>query len=233
VYETQSVNMLCPCCGSTQSHETPVLWKALIDEWQLAEYEVAYVNRQQGVCCAGCGSSLRGMTLARGIMDFYVFDGLFRDFVQTAQARALRVLEINEAAALTSFLRLLPRHELIQFPNCDMMNLTSEDSSWDLVVHSDTLEHIKHPVRGLSECRRVLKPRGACAFTIPIIVDRMTVSRHGMPPSYHGSSANPEDCLVHTEYGADAWRQVLLAGFRECRISSIEHPAAHAIVAVR
>lgn len=225
--------MRCPCCGSTQTQETPVLWKALIDEWRLSEYEVAYVNRQQGVCCTGCASSLRGMALAQAIMSYCGYEGLFRDFVETAHARSLRVLEINEAAALTPFLRSLPHHELIQYPNCDMMNLASTDSAWDLVIHSDTLEHIQHPVRGLSECRRVLKPGGACAFTIPLIVDRMTISREGMPPSYHGSSANPGDCLVHTEYGADAWKHVLLAGFRECRISSVEHPAAHAFVAVR
>ena len=114
-----------------------------------------------------------------------------------------------------------------------MMNLQFEDSSFDLIVHSDTLEHILHPVRGLSECRRVLRPGGACAFTVPLIVDRLTISRDGMPPSYHGSSANPGDCLVHTEYGADAWKHVLLAGFRECRISAIEYPTAQALVAVR
>ena len=114
-----------------------------------------------------------------------------------------------------------------------MLNLVFEDASWDLVVHSDTLEHVQHPVRGLSECRRVLKPHGACAFTVPLIVDRLTISREGLPPSYHGSPDNPADCLVHSEFGADAWKHVLLAGFSECRISTIEHPTAHAFVAVR
>lgn len=143
------------------------------------------------------------------------------------------MLEINEAAALTHFLRSLPYHDLRSYPECDMMNLAFDDAFWDPVVHSDTLEHIQHPVRGLSECRRVLKHDGACAFTIPMIVERLTLSREGMPPSYHGSADNPADCLVRTEYGADAWKHVLLAGFRKCRISSIEHPAAHAFVAVR
>ena len=213
--------------------DQPVLWKALIDEWRLAEHEVAYINRQQGFSCTGCSSNLRGMGLAKGIMDHFGFNGLFRDFVRTGQAQSLRVLEINEAAALTPFLSLLPHHAVHRYPQCDMMNLAFEDSSWDLIVHSDTLEHVPHPVRGLSECRRVLKPGGVCAFTIPLIVGRLTISRVGMPPSYHGSPDNPIDCRVHTEYGADAWKHVLLAGFRECRISSIEHPAAHAFLAVR
>jgi SAM-dependent methyltransferase len=214
-------------------HDQPVLWKALIDEWRLADHEVAYVNRQQGFYCTGCSSNLRCMALAKGIMNYFGYAGLFRDFIQTDHARSLRVLEINEAAALTPFLRALPHHDLRRYPECDMMNLAFDDASWDLIVHSDTLEHIQHPVRGLSECRRVLKPGGACAFTVPMIVGRLTISREGMPPSYHGSADNPADCLVHTEYGADAWKHVLLAGFRECRISTIEHPTAHAFVAVR
>lgn len=225
--------MVCPCCGSTQTQEQPVLWKELIDEWRLAGHEIAYINRQQGFSCTGCSSNIRCMALAQGIMNYFGYEGLFHDFVRTDRARSLRVLEINEAAALTPFLRLLPHHDLRCYPECDMMNLAFADSSWDLIVHSDTLEHIPHPVRGLSECRRVLQPGGACAFTIPLIVDRLTISREGMPPSYHGSPANPGDCLVHTEYGADAWKHVLLAGFRECRISAIEYPTAHALVAVR
>jgi SAM-dependent methyltransferase len=214
-------------------HEATVLWKALIDEWRLATHEAAYIDRQQGFYCTGCSSNLRCMALAKGIMNFFEFDGLFRDFIGTTRARSLRVLEINEAAALTPFLRSLPHHALHRFPECDMMNLAFADASWDLIVHSDTLEHVPHPVRGLSECRRVLKPGGACAFTVPLIVDRLTLSREGMPPSYHGAGDNPADFLVHTEYGADAWKHVLLAGFRECRISAVEYPAAHALVAVR
>jgi ubiquinone/menaquinone biosynthesis C-methylase UbiE len=114
-----------------------------------------------------------------------------------------------------------------------MMAMSYEDQSFDLVLHSDTLEHVPEPVRGLAECRRVLKPGGFCAFTIPIIVDRLTASRAGLPPSYHGSPANPADHVVHTEYGADAWKHVLLAGFDECRICALEYPAAQALVGVR
>jgi hypothetical protein len=53
-----------------------------------------------------------------------------------------------------------------------------------------------------------------------------------MPPSYHGSEAQPI-YLVHTEYGADAWKHVIRAGFQECRIFSLEYPAALALVGVK
>jgi SAM-dependent methyltransferase len=225
--------MPCPCCGSDQTQERPILWRALINEWRLASHEVAYINRQQGLQCATCGSNLRSMALATAVLACFGHPGPLGAFVRGESAGRLRVLEVNEAGALTQFLRVVPGHVLVRYPEADLMNLPLEDMTFDLVVHSDTLEHVQRPIRGLSECRRVLRPGGYCAFTVPVIVDRLTASREGLPPSYHGSAENPEDCLVHTEYGADAWKHVVLAGFRECRIVPLEYPAALALVGVR
>jgi ubiquinone/menaquinone biosynthesis C-methylase UbiE len=113
-----------------------------------------------------------------------------------------------------------------------MLNLDIESESVDLVVHSDTLEHIPNPDRALSECRRVLRGNGKCIFTVPIIVDRMTRSRTGLSPCYHGQSGVPaDDQVVFTEFGADIWKMVLAAGFSSCELFSLEYPAALAIVA--
>jgi SAM-dependent methyltransferase len=114
-----------------------------------------------------------------------------------------------------------------------MQHLPHAEGTFDLVVHSDTLEHVPDPVRGLAECRRVLKDGGACVFTVPIVVGRLTRSRTGLPPSYHGDPDDGSGYLVHTEFGADAWTWPLAAGFADCRIVSLEHPAAHALIALR
>ncbi len=58
--------------------------------------------------------------------------------------------------------------------------------TFDIVVHSDTLEHVENPVHALAECRRVLKPGGALCFTVPIIVGRLTRNRKGLPPELPG-----------------------------------------------
>jgi hypothetical protein len=79
----------------------------------------------------------------------------------------------------------------------------------------------------------VLRTGGACAFTVPIIVGRLTRNCADRPPSYHGTVRDGEGYLVHTEFGADAWRIVFAAGFAECRIVALDPPAAHALVAVR
>jgi SAM-dependent methyltransferase len=210
-----------------------VLWRALIDEWRLAPHEVEYVNRQQGKHCRDCRANLRTMALALAIMRSYDYVGLFSDFVSSPQAAHLRILEINEAGFLTQYLARLSGHQLGTYPDLDMLALPYDDGAFDLVVHSDTLEHVAHPVRGLAECRRVLAPTGRCAFTVPVIVGRLSSSRAGLPPSFHGSAATPQlDYLVHTEYGADMWTQLFLAGFQECRIVSMEYPAAQALVGI-
>jgi SAM-dependent methyltransferase len=225
--------LTCTCCGSSDLHMKAVLWPELIAAWELSEAEVASVDRQQGLHCVACGANVRSMTLAHGIMSRFGYRGLFRDFVSSPTASSLAVLEINEAGSLTSFLSRIPGHVIVRFPETDMMKLPFADGAFNLVVHSDTLEHVPDPVVGLRECRRVLAEGGACAYTVPLIIGRLTRSRTGLPASYHSSPENPPDNLVHTEYGADAWAHPIMAGFGECRIVTLEHPTAHALIAMR
>jgi len=225
--------LTCNCCGSNDLRMRPVLWPELISAWGLSEAEAASVERQQGLHCTSCGMNLRSMALAHAIMTHYGHRGLFRDFVAGPSAASLAVLEINEAGYLTPLLGRLPKHVIVRYPETDMMRLPFHDEAFNLVVHSDTLEHVPDPVVGLAECRRVLVAGGACAYTVPMIVGRLTRSRTGLPPSYHSLSGNPPDNLVHTEYGADAWAHPIVAGFAECRIVTLEHPTSHALIAVR
>ncbi len=223
----------CVCCGSGALIAYPVLWPELIAAWEIAPHEVAYMERQQGLHCRNCEVNLRTMAVAQATMRFFGADGTFAEFVQTPDARRLRVLEINRAGNLTPYLEQLPYHLLGEYPALDMLALPFGDGHFDLVLHSDTLEHVPEPIRGLTEIRRVLHPKGACIFSIPMIVDRLTRTREGLPPSYHGNADEAAgDWAVVTEYGADAWKHVAVAGFSECRIFVLEYPAAQAIVAV-
>jgi ubiquinone/menaquinone biosynthesis C-methylase UbiE len=174
------------------------------------------------------------MALAVAICRCYGYRGIFARFVTKFRTRRLRVLEINEAGGLTQFLSKLPKHCIGRYPQLDMMRMPYPNGSYDLIVHSDTLEHVPEPITALAECYRVLAPGGYCAYTVPIIVDRMTHSRAGLPPSYHGDpNERSADFVVQTEYGCDAWKHLFLAGFQECRLITSEFPSALALVGAR
>ncbi len=220
----------CPVCGGAHFAAVAVLWPELISSWQLSDDEVVYINRQQGFHCNQCNNNLRAMGLTVAILREFEFQGTLDRFCESS--RDLKILEINTAGSLTPFFRKLPSHRLVEYPQFDMLDLDIESETYDLVVHSDTLEHVPNAERALSECRRVLRANGKCIFTVPIVVDRMSRSRTGLAASFHGQSGVLEnDQLVCTEFGANIWQTVLKAGFSSCEIFSLEYPAALAIIA--
>lgn len=220
----------CPVCASTEFSENSVLWPSLINEWQLTGREVDYVNRQQGFQCQKCRNNLRSMGLAAAILRECRFEGTLEEF---ANSRGdVRILEINTAGNLTPVLSKMSSHHLVEYPQFDMLNLALDSESYDLVIHSDTLEHVEGSERALSECLRVLTKIGVCIFTVPVIVDRLSRLRSGLSPSYHGQSGvAANDQIVWTEFGVDVWKTVLNAGFASCEIFSFEYPAALVMIA--
>lgn len=226
----------CPICSNTGFTSRNILWPELVAEWELAPDEVEYVNIQQGFACSGCGSNLRSMTLAAALMSgFANNDGTsFLEFCASSEiSRSHSLLEINPAGSLTPFLQRFASYRLVEYPESDMQRMSEfADGSWDIVVHSDTLEHVPDPVRALAECRRVLSARGTLAYTVPIIVGRLTRRRDGLEPSYHGDPSRPtDDIRVVSEYGADAWCQAMEAGFRHVELFSLIYPHSVAILA--
>jgi len=227
-----SMSRPCAICGSQHYTDRKVLWADLIRQWELSPEEVEYIDRQQGRDCATCHSSWRSISLAAAVMAEFQFEGLFNDFVTSTVGQSLRVLEVNGAGTLSEWLAKIPRYCRVDYPEVDLQQLPFSDASFDLVIHSDTLEHIPDPARALKECQRVLADNGRCAFTVPLIVGRLTRSRQHLKASYHGNPSNPADMRVHTEFGADAWCHVLRAGFDRCQIHGWDYPAAMTIVGV-
>lgn len=220
----------CYCCGSENFTETKILWPNLINEWQINKEEVDYINLQQGFTCNSCGSNLRSITLAYSIMQEFGFEGVFSDFVKKYKNK-LKVLEINEAGHLTKFFKNIKNHDLVAYPEVDIMKLeTFKANQYDLVVHSDTLEHVSDPVKACKEVKRVMRKGGVHCFTVPIIKDRLTRSRSGLKPSYHGSPGE-DNYLVYSEFGADVWKILMEAGYNNSTFYSLMYPAGIAISA--
>jgi SAM-dependent methyltransferase len=106
--------------------------------------------------------------------------------------------------------------------NQDVQSLTFPSESFDLVISSETMEHVRRPWQGFAEVCRVLKPGGHYVFTIPFREDRQTRSRvetvddqdvFTMEKIYHRDPYRREDGLVYTDFGADFPERLRPIGF--------------------
>jgi SAM-dependent methyltransferase len=204
----------------------------LINEWQISPFEVDYIDRQQGKICTSCGSNLRSIALANALRAYFKTEMLLCEWVSSPAAKNVVMLEINQAGTLTPYLKQVGGYVFGAYPDLDMHAIPHGAGAFDVIVHSDTLEHIENPIHALTECRRALKLGGALCFTIPLIVGRLTRSRAGLPKSFHGNAETAsDDLIVRTEFGSDAWTNIIEAGFSELSIHAVEYPAATAFMA--
>lgn len=96
--------------------------------------------------------------------------------------------------------------------NQDLQQLSFAGHSFDVVISSETMEHVRRPWQGFSEVHRVLKAGGFYVFTVPFRPDRPTTSRVDttgeqdsplMDRVYHQDPYRPEGSLVYTDFGSD------------------------------
>ena len=111
--------------------------------------------------------------------------------------------------------------------NQNLERLTFPDASFDVVVTSDVMEHVRRDELAHREIRRVLRPGGFYVFTVPHFRDRETLVRvrvvdpadpskdeDVLPREYHGD-ANSEDgrALAYRGYGTDLDQTLVRLGF--------------------
>ncbi len=223
----------CPICGGTQFDFAPVLAPALIAAWELNAEETRLIDRQQGLHCSSCQANLRSMTLAAALLKTFGSPLYFEDFCRDDPTFSrLRILEINPAGSLSAYLSRAAGHQLWSWPDLDLQKLAVADGSWDVILHSDTLEHVPNYAAALQECGRALRPGGWLAFTVPLLPHRLTRPANPAQPSYHGLAGEmAEGYQVHTEFGADTWAALMTAGFDEVQIHRLLFPESVAFIA--
>jgi SAM-dependent methyltransferase len=125
--------------------------------------------------------------------------------------------------AVSTFRPGIPSGEMWEGVECQDLTATSfADESFDLVVSSDIMEHVRRPERAWAEIRRILKPGGLHVFSIPLVapmpphsVARVDMSGeedvHLLPEVYHGDGAGGRS-LVYTDFGADLLDQLAALG---------------------
>ena len=224
----------CPACGRhARVLFNKVLWPELGAFWELNARQYVEFDHREGRRCARCQNSLRARQLAAVIIEqlnakLGTNHNNLRALCNDSAAQHLKVAEINSLGALHPFLTALPGLRYSEYgsetvPSEDLSRLSYANDSFDIVLTSDTLEHVPDFTRALAEIGRVLKPDGLHIFTIPVVWDRDTRVRasevgghlvHHLPPSYHGAPCvEAGDFLVFHEFGRDVPAMIEAAGF--------------------
>ena len=216
----------CPVCGNNTFGDQPwELADELVKSWQLDPCWKRRFELREGLSCLDCGAIWRFRYLASVILEALGARELgcetFSDYTNSHHFKKLQVAEINGCGALHGFLARNPSlayseygSEDPEIPAEDLLGLSYRDQQFDLVVTSDTLEHVPDLERAITEIERILKPGGRHIFTVPTVWDgRKTRQRalledgrivHLQPPSYHGNwSSQSQDRLVFHEFGDD------------------------------
>ncbi len=208
--------MICIVCGEESGYvyHKPIDI-ALSKTWKLSEGMINLFNRREGSICKTCGSNIRAQGLAQAILESKFGYGALtlREWVKKANRAKLKVLEMNachELHRVLASLKYLTYAEYGTDTEEDIEKLSYPDKVYDLVLHSETLEHVNNPRQALDECRRVLRSDGLVLFSTPILWSRKTITRARMegskinkilPASYHGRQT--DDYLVYSEFGSD------------------------------
>jgi SAM-dependent methyltransferase len=226
----------CPVCGvPAVRRQVATIDPQLRREWELDDVWAARFAKREGLVCGWCWSSERIRHLARvltelssGILGYPA--ATFTDFLKGVETKGLRVAEINACGQLHPYLNRLSTLFYSEFgssettiPSEDLLALSYPADFFDLVLTSDTLEHVPDIERAGEEIYRVLKPGGRHVCTIPVVWDRPVTRRrcrleagqlvHYLPASYHGGTPGYGRSMVVYEFGADIEKQLQESGF--------------------
>lgn len=195
----------------------------LANDFHTEAVRAAY-RRRESMWCASCGASARERGLWQVLIEHYGRDAdSARGLVDGTSFRNLRVAEINRLNAGHRFLEAHPRLAYSEYPDEDIQALSYAMGSFDLVITSDTLEHVPDYRVALRETRRILVTGGRHILTVPLRPDLpASQNRTGLEPIHHGVPPGPlallrrptDDMLALHDFGWDFIDEVAAAGFQ-------------------
>ena len=239
----------CPVCARRiVEMRQNILSDELAATWELSPQWRTWFDDREGTHCPLCLSSRRSQFMAASLIRHVnermnlSFKSL-RELTDSPAFHNLAVAELNSCGCLHPWLAHHPRLAYSEYKATppirseDLLALSYADQTFDIVLTSETLEHVPNITRALSELYRILKPGGVHIFTVPVVWERPTsrtcanLDSDGKllfhrPPSYHGIAGTAAaDMMVFTEFGADIIGTLEMAGFETSVERDPENPA--------
>lgn len=228
----------CSVCGLAQVFSRSL--RAIRETYRCRSCKASLREREQASALLECLPGPRSASLAMLVLD--------------EASRGLRIYEPGTMGPFRPFLQQLPAYRQSDYypdgpgsrknpdlPHEDLQALNYGDGSFDVVLTSDILEHVRHPRRAMEEIARVLSPGGWHVCTVPLqwpmparTRARVDVSgeqdRHLLPAHYHGNGKGGRS-LVYNDFGADVVELARDAGFAaQLRRANTGSPVADAVV---
>lgn len=121
--------------------------------------------------------------------------------------------------------------ESVQFQ--DLCRLDMPNEFFDILVHSDCLEHIPDYELSLKQCVKKLRPGGRLIFSVPIFSMPSTNIRakldeaeltHIQEPEWHGDIGGQAPILTFYNFGLDLMDKIEGAGFSKVELAYCHDP---------
>jgi len=190
-------------------------------------------NKKENCRCLRCGSNSRTRLLAAEVVRTCTHHGAssLRELVKEDHVKEMTWYNTQSYGPIHRFLSKLPRYVCSEYledappastengVRCeDLQTLTFAAETFDVVIHTSLLEHVRQPEEALKECYRVLRPGGYLLFEVPLCdpwvpglrrttVPRIEASgdrdRYILPPIYHEDALRRAGSLVYTDFGLD------------------------------
>ncbi|MEP6940892.1 MAG: class I SAM-dependent methyltransferase [Rudaea sp.] len=192
------------------------------------------LDDELGIRCVRCAAS--GVHLALG--------QVLRDLAP--DLRTVDACELSARGPVANYLRRRARSvalseyfegsascTMIDGVRCeDVQRLSYADAEFDLVTHTEVMEHVPDDGLAFAELRRILRPGGVMIFTVPLHDRAATLERarlgngeimHLEAPTYHvDPSRKHAGILAYRDYGRDILARLLRAGFGEAEVRTPE-----------
>lgn len=194
-------------------------------------------NLRESLLCDVCGASCRNRSLASGLLSQIGCDGMQSIAELAAAPSGPRIFDTDGFSSLFKFLKeaefytssiydpTRPFGELIKpkIMNVDLQAMPFQDGSYDIILTSDVMEHVRRDEAAHREIYRCLRSGGYYVFTVPYVpgwqANQVRVDSSGvddvyvMEKQYHGDPMNSTGILVYRIYGQELIAQLRRIGF--------------------